>query len=305
VAENDRSYAVTAGEGDSRRGGAPAEAAPPGAARQVTVLQASRGWAPVNLGEALRFRELLFFLVWSELKVRYKQTVLGAAWAVIQPLSVMVVFAIFFGIVVRVPTGEIPYPVFAFSGLVVWTYFANALSGASNSLVQRENLLTKVYFPRLLVPLAAVLAGLADFAVAFVVLAGMAVAYGFALTPALLALPLFVVLAALTALAVSLWLSALNVQYRDVKLLVPVAVQLWFFSTPIIYPSALVPESWRTLYVALNPMVGVVEGFRWAILGSAAPSGTALAFSACLVAVVLVGGLYYFRRVERSFADVV
>lgn len=259
----------------------------------------------MDLGELVRFRELLYFLVWSELKVRYKQTVLGAAWAVIQPFSVMVVFAVFFGIVVRVPTGEVPYPVFAFGGLVVWTYFAGALSGASNSLVARERLITKVYFPRLLVPLAAVLAGLADLAVASLVLLGMALAYGFVPTPALLMLPLFVLLAALTALAVSLWLSALNVRYRDVKLLVPVAVQLWFYATPIIYPSSLLPEPWQTPYALLNPMVGVVEGFRWAVLGVGAAPGAELAVSVLGVVLVLVGGLYHFRRAERVFADVV
>lgn len=293
----DRGYGTAAARG-------PAGAETP-AGLQTTVLRPSRGWAPVNLGDVLRFRELLYFLVWSELRVRYKQTALGAAWAVIQPLAVMAVFAVFFGLVVRVPTGEIPYPVFAYSGLVVWTYFANALSGASNSLVQRERLLTKVYFPRLLVPLAAVLAGLADFAIAFLVLAGMALVYGFALTPALLAVPLFVLLAATTALAVSLWLSALNVQYRDVKLLVPVAVQLWFFATPIIYPASLLPPGWRGIYESLNPMVGVIEGLRWAVLGAEGPRLEPLLVSICLVAVLLVGGLYYFRRVERSFADVV
>jgi lipopolysaccharide transport system permease protein len=260
----------------------------------------------VDLGELVRFRELLYFLVWSELKVRYKQTVLGAAWAVIQPFSVMVVFAIFFGLVVRVPTGEIPYPVFAYSGLVVWTYFSVSLTTASNSLVARERLITKVYFPRLLVPLSAILAGLVDLFIAFVVLLAMVLVYGFPLSPALLTLPLFVLLAAGTALAVSLWLSALNVRYRDVKLLVPVAVQLWFYATPIIYPASLVPGEWRTPYELLNPMVGVIEGFRWAVLGvGVPPSLTVLAISALGVTALAVGGLYYFRRVERSFADVV
>lgn len=260
---------------------------------------------PIRLADVVRFRELLFFLIWSELKVRYKQTVLGAAWAVIQPLAVMVVFTIFFGIVVRVQTGDIPYPIFSYSGLVVWTYFANSLGRSSNSLLEYERLITKVYFPRLLIPLASVLAGLVDFAVSLLALLVLLPFYGFVPTTAVWTLPLFVVLAMATALGLSLWLSALNVQYRDVRLLVPVIVQLWFFSTPIIYPSRLVPESWRTLYETLNPMVTVVEGFRWALLGQARPPGPAMAISTIMVFAVLVGGLFYFRRIERTFADVV
>jgi lipopolysaccharide transport system permease protein len=248
---------------------------------------------------------LLYFLVWSELKVRYEQTVLGAAWAVIQPLAIMVVFTVFFGIVVRVPTGDIPYPIFAYSGLVVWTYFANSLNQSSNSLVQHERLITKIYFPRLLIPVASVLAGLLDFVIAFAVLVALAGFYGSTPSAAILALPLFMVLAMATALAVSLWLSALNVLYRDVKLLTPVLIQLWFFATPIIYPSSLLPEGWRTLY-GLNPMAGVIEGFRWALLEKAdAPSTMLVAISALMVVVLLVSGLYYFRRMERIFADVV
>ncbi len=285
------------------------ERPPPYAALPTTVIRPTRGWVPVRLGDLLRFRELLYFLVWSELKVRYKQTVLGAAWAVIQPLAIMVVFTVFFGIVVRVPTGEIPYPIFAFSGVVVWQYFTTALSRASHSMLEHQALITKVYFPRLVVPVAAVVAGLVDFAFAFAVLVPLIVFYpgaGFSPTMAVFALPLFLLLAVTTALSVSLWLSSLMVQYRDVRLLMNVIVQLWFFATPIIYPSSLVPESWRPFYESLNPMVGVVEGFRWALLGGAeAPNPTTLAISAALVAVVLVGGLYYFRRVERTFADVV
>lgn len=271
----------------------------------TTIIRASTGWAPVNLRDISQYRELLYFLIWSELKVRYKQTLLGAAWAVIQPVAIMVVFTIFFGIVVRVPTGEIPYPIFAYSGLVVWTYFASALAQSSNSLVQYERLITKVYFPRLLVPVASVVAGLVDFAISFVVLVGLVIFYGFVPTAAVVVLPLFVLLAMMTALAVSLWLSALNVQYRDVRLLVPVLVQLWFFATPIIYPSWLVPDGWRTLYAIVNPMVGIVEGFRWALLGDTQPPGLVLVVPVLVVAGVLVGGLYYFRRMERVFADVV
>ena len=252
---------------------------------------------------------MLYFLVWSDLKVRYKQTLLGVAWAVIQPVAIMVVFTVFFGIVVRVPTGEIPYPIFAFSGVVVWQYFATALGRASNSMLEQQALITKVYFPRLVVPVASVVAGLVDFAFAFAVLVPLVALYpGAGLSPsiALLALPLFLLLAVTSALSVSLWLSALMVQYRDVRLLMSVIMQLWFFATPIIYPSSLVPEGWRVFYELLNPMVGVVEGFRWALLnGTEAPNPTTLTVSAALVVAILVGGLYYFRRVERVFADVV
>lgn len=230
---------------------------PSAADQPTTVIRPSRGWVPVNIKEVLWSRELLYFLVWSELKVRYKQTVFGVAWAVAQPFAVMVAFTIFFGIVVRVPTGEIPYPIFAYSGLVVWTYFSSSLNQSSNSLVQYERLITKVYFPRLLIPLASVVAGLIDFFIAFVVLIGLAAFYGFEPTAALWTLPLFVLLAMMTALAVSLWLSALNVRCRDVKLLVPVLIQLWFFATPIIYPSFLVPDGWRTFYE--TPCQGVGE----------------------------------------------
>lgn len=281
----------------------------------TTIIRPSRGWVPVRLGDILRSRELLYFLIWADLKVRYKQTVLGVAWTVLQPLAIMIVFTVFFGLVVRVQT-DVPYPVFTYSGLVVWAYFSNALGQSSNSLVRYERLITKVYFPRLLIPISSVLAGLVDFAIAFVVLIGL-VAYfsitrfGFVPTEDIWMLPLFVLLAVATALAVSLWLSALNVRYRDVQVLVPVLIQLWFFATPIIYPSTLITsESWRTLYHLLNPMVGVVEGIRWTLLGgtqaSAIPGPSAtLAVTVLAVAVLLVGGLYYFRRMERAFADVV
>lgn len=269
------------------------------------TIQRTQGWSPIKLKELFEFRELLYFLIWSDLKVRYKQTVLGAAWAIIQPLAVMVVFAVFFGLVVRVPTGEIPYPIFAYSGLVVWTYFANSLSRASDSILDHESLITKVYFPRLLIPVAAVMAGLVDFAIAFAVLVALVISYGFVPTAAVLTLPLFVLLAVMTALAVSLWLSALNAQYRDIRFLVPVLVQLWFFSTPIIYPTDLIPEGWRTLYEVLNPMVGVVESFRWALLGTGEPPSITLLISVVMVTAIFVSGLYYFRKMEKIFADVV
>ena len=281
---------------------------PPYAVGPTTVIRPTQGWVPVRLRELFQFRELLYFLVWSDLTVRYKQTVLGAAWAVLHPLAVMAVYTVFFGIVVRVPT-EIPYPIFVFSGVVVWQYFVTALNRASNSMLEQQALITKVYFPRLVVPVASVVAGLVDFAFAFAVLVPLIAFYpgvGFSPTGAVFALPLFLLLAVMGALSVSLWLSALMVQYRDVRLLLSVVVRAWFFATPIVYPSSLVPESWRPFYEALNPMVGAVEGFRWALLGSTeAPNPTTLAVSAALVAVILVSGLYYFRRVERTFADVV
>jgi len=214
----------------------------PTATVPTTIIEHTAGWVPVRLRDVFQVRELLYFLIWSELKVRYKQTVLGVAWAIIQPFAIMVAFTVFFGIVVRVPTGEIPYPLFAYSGLVVWTYFANALNQSSNSLLQHERLITKVYFPRLLLPLANVISGLVDLLIACTVLVGLISFYGFTPTAAVCALPLFVLLTVMTALAVSLWVSALNVQYRDIKLLMPVLIQLWFFATPIIYPSHLIPE---------------------------------------------------------------
>lgn len=268
------------------------------------VLRPSRGWVPINLGELWSYRELLYFLTWRDIKVLYKQTVLGAAWAIIQPFVTMVVFTIFFGRLAGIPSDDVPYPIFAYTALVPWTYFATSLSQASNSLVQQERLLAKVYFPRLLVPMASVLAKLVDFGIAFLVLLGMMVAYGRVPTAAVWTLPLFVLLATATALAVALWFSALNVQYRDVRYAIPFLIQVWLFASPIAYSSNLVPERWRVFY-GLNPMVGVVEGFRWALLGTGQTPGPLLAVSTLVVFGLLIGGLYYFRRMEQTFADVV
>jgi len=268
------------------------------------VIRPSRGWVPINLGELWSYRELLYFLTWRDIKVLYKQTVLGATWAIIQPFVTMVVFSIFFGRLAGIPSDDIPYPIFSYAALVPWTYFANALGQASNSLVQQERLLAKVYFPRLLVPMASVLAKLVDFAIAFGVLLVMMLAYGRIPTAAIWMLPLFVLLATATALALALWLSALNVQYRDVRYAVPFLIQVWLFASPIAYSSTLVPERWRVLY-GLNPMVGVVEGFRWALLGRGQAPGPMLAVSTLVVVALLIGGLYYFRRMEQTFADVV
>jgi len=267
------------------------------------LIRPSRGWVALNLRDLWLYRELLYFLTWRDIKVRYKQTVLGAAWAILQPFFTMVVFSIFFGRLAQVPSDGIPYPIFAYCALVPWSYFAGALDRAGNSLVGSANLITKVYFPRLAIPISAVLAGLLDFGIAFVVLLGMMFYYGTAPTAAVLTLPLFLLLAIATALAVGLWLSALNVQYRDVRYTIPFLTQLWLFATPIAYSSSLVPEQWRALY-GLNPMAGVVEGFRWALLGKE-PPGPLLAVSVIVVLLLLIGGLYYFRRMEKTFADVV
>jgi lipopolysaccharide transport system permease protein len=269
-----------------------------------TAICASSGWLPLRLGELWASRELLYFLVWRNIKIRYKQTALGAGWAILQPFLTMVVFSVFFGRLAGIPSDGVPYPVFAYAALVPWTFFANALAQAGQSLVEHERMLTKIYFPRLHLPLAAVLSGLLDLAIAFGLLLVMLAWYGIRPTGAMFTLPLFVGVAALAALGAGLWLAALNVQYRDVRYVIPFLVQFWLFATPIAYPSRLVPEAWRTLY-GLNPMAGVVEGFRWALLGQAGLHLPLLAVSLLTVLVVLAGGLYYFRRMEDTFADVV
>jgi lipopolysaccharide transport system permease protein len=256
------------------------------------------------LRELWEYRELLYFLVWRDVKVRYKQTVLGAAWAILQPFLTMVVFSIFLGRLAGIPSEGIPYPIFAYTALLPWQLFAHALTESGNSLVANQQLITKVYFPRLVIPISAVLAGLVDFCIAFVVLLGMMVYYGVLPTKAVLALPLFLLLALATALAVGLWLSALNVQYRDVRYTLPFLTQFWLFATPIAYPSTLIPEQWRVVY-GLNPMAGVVEGFRWALLGTGQGAGPMVVVSAIVVTALLIGGLVYFRWMESSFADII
>jgi lipopolysaccharide transport system permease protein len=256
------------------------------------------------LGELWEYRELLYFLTWRDIKVRYKQTVLGAAWAIIQPLFMMLVFSLFFGKLAGVPSDGIPYPVFTFCGLLPWQLFAYSVTQAGNSLVGSQNLITKVYFPRLVVPISAVLGGVVDFAIAFLLLLAMIFYYGIVPGWQMVALPGLVLLAVLTALGVGLWLSALNVQYRDVRYTIGFMVQFWLFATPVAYPSSIVPEKWRVLY-ALNPMVGVVDGFRWALLGKPSSPGMPLLISVIVVLMLLAGGLYYFRRMEQQFADIV
>jgi lipopolysaccharide transport system permease protein len=270
----------------------------------TVIIRPSSGWVPLNLAELWEYRELLYFLTWRDIKVRYKQTVLGAAWAVIQPLGMMLVFTIFFGRLVGVPSDGLPYPIFAYTALLPWQLFSRALTDASTSLVVNERLITKVYFPRLLIPVSAVLASLVDFAIAFVLLLGMMVFYGIVPTGSVLMLPLFVLLALMTALGIGFWLSALNAQYRDVRYTLPFLTQFWLFATPVVYPASLVPEQWRLLY-GLNPMTGVVEGFRWALLGRTGAPDAMLAVSATVVLGVFIGGLYYFNRVDETLADVV
>lgn len=267
------------------------------------LIRPGSRWASLDLRALWEYRELLYFLTWRDIKVRYKQTLLGAAWAIIQPLTVMVVFSIFFGLLAKIPSDGLPYPIFAFCALLPWQLFAHALTESSNSLIANEKLITKIYFPRLIIPLSAVLAGLVDFVFAFIVLLGMMVYYGI-VPHNLWILPFFVLLALLAALGVGLWLSALNVQYRDVRYTIPFLTQVWFFISPIAYPTSLVPESWRFLY-SLNPMVGVVEGFRWALLDKASLPGMPLAVSAGIAILLLISGLFYFRRMEKTFADVV
>lgn len=271
----------------------------------VIRIQPSRGWVSLKLGELWQYRELLYFLVWRDIKVRYKQTVLGAAWAIIQPFFTMVVFSLFFGRLARIPSDNTPYPIFSYAALVPWTFFANGLNQASTGMVTHANLITKVYFPRLAIPIARVLAGVVDFALAFLVLLGMMFVYGVVPTVNVFWLPLFLLLALVTSLGTALWLAAMNVQFRDVGYTVPFITQFWMFATPIAYPSSLIQNPVvRTLY-GLNPMAGVVEGFRWALLGTETAPGPIILVSALVALALLISGAFYFRRMERTFADVV
>ena len=270
---------------------------------ETVRVERSRGRPSLRLHELWTYRELLYFLTWRDIAVRYKQTALGAAWAILQPLLTMLVFTLFFGHLAKLPSEGLPYALFSYSGLVLWTFFSNGLTLSSNSLVASSNLITKVYFPRLVIPLGAVLAGIVDFFLALLVLIGLMIAYSTAPPLAILLMPLFVLLAFCTVTAVGLWLSALNVKYRDVRYVVPFLVQLWLFATPIAYPSTLIDEPWRTLY-GLNPMVGAIDGFRWSMLGTHSPGWSAVV-SAGSAIVLLFGGLYYFRRMEKVFADIV
>ena len=271
---------------------------------QVLIIDSRQGALTQQLRDLWAYRELLYFLAWRDFKVRYKQTALGAAWAIIQPFFTMVVFAIFFGYLGKIPSDGLPYPVFAYCALLPWSLFAHALNESSNSLVNNQGLITKVYFPRLIIPIAPLFVGLVGFGIAFVILIGMMFFYGITPGAAVLTAPLFLFLAVATALAVGMWLSALNVQYRDVRYTIPFLTQLWLFATPVAYPSSLLPEPWQSLY-GLNPMAGVVEGFRWALLGKTSGPGPLLVISVAAVLALLLGGLWYFNRMEQTFADVV
>jgi lipopolysaccharide transport system permease protein len=267
-------------------------------------IQPSKSWVPLNIRDLWEYRELLFYLVWRDVKVRYKQTVLGVAWAILQPFFTMVVFSVFFGRLAKMPSDDVPYPLFAFCALVPWMFFANGLAQSSNSVVESANLIKKVYFPRLAIPIASVLSGLVDLILAFIVLLGMMWFYGLTPTANIAFLPLLAILALVTALAVGLWISALNVKYRDFRYMVTFLVQIWLFGTPIAYSSSLLDEPWRTIY-GLNPMAGVVEGFRWALLGTKTAPGPMIGVSTVAALSLLLAGAFYFRRMEKTFADVV
>ena len=270
----------------------------------IIFIRPSSGWRSLDLKDLWRYRELLYFLAWRDIKVRYKQTVLGGLWAIIQPVLTMVVFSLFFGRLAKIPSDGIPYPLFAYAALVPWTFFANGLSQSADSLVASANLIKKVYFPRLVIPISSVLSGLVDFVLAFSVLLGMMLYYRIVPGAHIMYLPLFLILALVTALGTGFWLSAMNVQFRDVRYTVPFLIQVWLFATPIAYPSSLLGEPWRTIY-GLNPMVGVVEGFRWALLGTHTAPGPTILMSALAALILSVTGAFYFRRMERTFADVV
>lgn len=270
----------------------------------VVRIEAYRGWLALDLPELWAYRELLYFFVWRDIKVRYKQTVIGAAWAILQPLMTMLVFSLFFGRLAKIPSQGLPYPIFYYCALLPWTYFATAMQAATNVVVEQQRVITKVYFPRVILPISSVVSGLLDFVISFVVLICMMFYYRIVPTKAVIWLPFFTLLAVLTALGVGLWLSALNALYRDVRYVLPFLVQFWMFASPVAYPSSLVPAKWRGLY-GLNPMTGVIEGFRWALTGHGQPPGALIAASSTAVGLLVLGGLIYYHAVEGKIADVV
>ena len=270
----------------------------------VVRIEARRGWLALDLGELWAYRDLVYFFIWRDIKVRYKQTAIGAAWAILQPVLTMMVFSLFFGKLARIPSQGLPYPIFYYTALLPWMYFATAMQSATNVVVEQQRVITKIYFPRVVLPIAAVLAGLLDFAISFAVLLALMAYYRMAPTGAVIWLPLFTLLAVFTALGVGLWLSALNALYRDVRYVVPFLIQFWLFASPVAYPSSLVPEKWRWLY-GLNPMAGVIEGFRWALTGHGQPPGILLAASSAAVVLLVLTGLVYYHAMEGTIADVV
>jgi lipopolysaccharide transport system permease protein len=273
-----------------------------GEKQSPVVIEPLTSWQSLDLRELWEYRELLYFFVWRDIKVRYKQTILGGLWVILQPLMPMIVFTVFFGLLVRVPSDNVPYPIFTYTALLPWHLFAYIFYASSEGLVTNQSLITKVYFPRLLIPLSVLLGGLIDFLIPLPLLVGMMYYYGIELTWAALYVPLFLLLTLLTALAMGLWSSALDVQYRDVRYIINFSIQFLMFATPIFYPASIVPDRWRLLY-GLNPMVGVVEGFRWALLGEGQPFHSSIFLSIPLVALLLISGLLYFGRVEKTFAD--
>ncbi len=285
---------------------APAEAADVGPSHRI-VIEPPRGWISLNLREVWRYRDLLSMLIWRDFSARYRQSVLGAGWAVVRPVFSVLVFTIIFGKIAKLPSDGIPYPLFSFAAMMPWLYFSNSLSNATNSVVGGSGLLTKVYFPRLVLPLSSVVSGLADLAIQFVLLLLLMLWYGVPPSWTVLLVPLFVAECMLVSLALGLWLTALNVKYRDIGQLVPFVIQIWMYLTPIVYSSSMVPARFRPLY-GLNPLVGVVDGFRWAMLGGAKatpPDWTMVAISSSVVVILFITGLYYFRRAEQSFADII
>jgi len=270
----------------------------------ITVIRPGKGFTNLELRAVWQFRELLYFLVWRNVKVRYKQTIIGSAWAIIQPLMAMLIFTVIFGGFAKIPSDGLPYSIFAYTALLPWGYFSQAVTGSSASLIGNSNLVRKVYFPRLIIPMAEVAAPLIDFFVAFLALLVMMAWFGIAPRWSVLALPLFLLLALMTAFAVGLWLSALNARYRDVGHAVPFLMQIWLYASPVVYPVSLIPEKWRLLY-SLNPMVGVIEGFRWTLLGKEVPAVGVIAVGAAVVVALLLGGIIFFKRMEQTFADVI
>ena len=275
-----------------------------GPAPYRTIITPPSGWVSLNLGEVWRYRDLLSMLIWRDFSSRYRQSILGAGWAIIRPVLSVLVFTVIFGMVARMPSDGIPYPLFSFAAMMPWLYFSTALANATNSVVGSSAILTKVYFPRLVLPLASVAGGLADLAIQFVLLLGLMFWYGVVPTWSMLFVPLFILECVIVSLALGLWLTALNVRYRDINHLVPFLVQIWMYLTPIVYSSSMVPQRFRALY-SLNPLVGVVDGFRWAVLGQSAPDWSMLAISFCVVLVLFGGGLFCFRRMEQTFADII
>jgi lipopolysaccharide transport system permease protein len=271
----------------------------------LIVVKPSRGWVSLKLYELWTYRELVYFLIWRNIKVRYKQTVIGAAWAIIQPFMTMVIFSLFFGSLAKIPSDGIPYPIWSYTALVPWTFFASGMASSADSLVGSANLIKKIYFPRLAIPISSVVSGIVDFALAFLVLLALMLVYGVVPTINILWLPFFLLLALVTSLGVGLWLSAMNVQFRDVKYVVPFLAQFWMFATPIAYPSSLIKDDTLRALYSINPMVGVVEGFRWALLGADTAPGLIIVVSSLAALGLLISGAYYFRRMEKTFADVV